>query len=124
MLKIKLRRVGGKGQPSYRIVVAEDTSPRDGKFVELIGYYNPRTQPETIQVKEERALHWLKVGAQPTDSTARLLAKIGTIDRFNRMKAGEPVEALVSEATDAAKARVISPKTEVGPVARKAAVAD
>ncbi len=98
MLRIRLRRVGRKKQPSYRIVVAESTAPRDGKFVEVVGFYNPRTQPETITVKEERVLYWLSVGAQPSESTARLLKKIGTLDRFARLKAGEPMEALVAEA--------------------------
>ena len=113
MLRIRLRRVGMKKQPSYRVVVAESTAPRDGKFVEVVGFYNPRTQPETINVKEERVLHWLSVGAQPSDSTARLLKKVGTLDRFARLKAGEPLETLVSEAEAAAAARDISPKTNV-----------
>ena len=62
MLRIRLRRVGAKKQPSYRIVVAEKSAPRDGKFVEVIGFYNPRTEPETVNIEEERALHWLSVG--------------------------------------------------------------
>jgi len=110
MLKIRLRRVGGKKQPSYRIVVAESTAPRDGKFVENIGFYNPRTEPETIQVKEDRVLYWLSVGAQPTDTLKRLLSKIGTLDRFARFKAGEPLETLVEEA--AAAEQTVSPKTK------------
>ena len=116
MLRIRLRRVGMKKQPSYRVVIAESTAPRDGKFVEVVGFYNPRTQPETIEVKEERVLHWLKVGAQPSESTARLLKKIGTLDRFARLKAGESLEVLVGEAEAAADARQISPKTEVAAV--------
>jgi len=111
MLRIRLRRVGGKKQPSYRIVVAESTAPRDGKFVEIIGFYNPRTEPETIQAKEERVLHWLSVGAQPSDSTARLLKKVGTLGRFERLKAGESVEALVEEAQ--AVEQTTSPKTNL-----------
>lgn len=109
MLRIRLRRVGGKKQPSYRIVVAESTAPRDGKFVEVIGFYNPRTEPETIQVKEERVLHWLSVGAQPSDSLTRLLQKTGTLARFERMKGGESLETLVAEA--AAAEQTTSPKT-------------
>ncbi len=116
MLRIRLRRVGRKKQPSYRIVVAESTAPRDGKFVEVVGFYNPRTQPETITVKEERVLYWLSVGAQPSESTARLLKKIGTLDRFARLKAGEPMEALVAEA-EAGKVEA-SPQTN--PVATAA----
>ena len=98
MLRIRLRRVGGKKQPSYRIVVAESTAPRDGKFVEIVGFHNPRTEPETIQVKEERVLYWLSVGAQPSDAVARLLKRTGTMARFERMKGGESLEALVEEA--------------------------
>jgi len=110
MLKIRLRRVGSKRQPSYRVVVAESTAPRDGKFVENVGFYNPRTQPETIKLHEERVLHWLSVGAQPTDSMARLLKKRGTLGRFERLKAGEAVEVLVAEAV--ASEPEISPKTK------------
>ncbi len=111
MLRIRLRRVGGKKQPSYRVVVAESTSPRDGKFVEIVGFYNPRTEPETIQVKEERVLYWLSVGAQPSDSLVRLLKKVGTLERFERMKAGESVEALAEEAK--AVAQTVSPTTKL-----------
>ena len=117
MLRIRLRRVGGKKQPSYRMVVAESTSPRDGKFVEIVGFYNPRTEPETITVKEERVLYWLSVGAQPSDSLTRLLKKAGTLARFERMKAGESVEALVEEA--AAAEQTVSQKTN--PTIREAA---
>ena len=97
MLRIRLRRVGAKKQPSYRIVVAEKTSPRDGRFVEVIGFYNPRTEPETVTIKEERALHWLTVGAQPSDPVVRLLKNNGTLERFTRLKAGESLEELLAE---------------------------
>ncbi len=110
MLKIRLRRVGSKKQPSYRVVVAESTAPRDGKFVEVIGFYNPRTQPETITIKEDRALYWLSVGAQPTESMARLLKKRGTSGRFERLRAGAAMETLVAEAI--ASEPDISPKTK------------
>jgi len=98
MLKIRLRRVGKRKQPGYRIVVAESTSPRDGRFVEIIGTYNPRTEPESVKIEEARALHWLKVGAQPTESVARIFTTHGTMDRFERLRAGEDLEALVAEA--------------------------
>jgi small subunit ribosomal protein S16 len=77
MLKIRLRRTGRKDQPSYRIVVADSRSPRDGRFVENIGHYNPLTDPETVVVNKERALHWVSVGAQPTEAVARMLKKAG-----------------------------------------------
>ncbi len=98
MVKIRLRRVGKKKQPSYRIVVADSRAPRDGRFIEIIGFYDPRTDPETVRIKEDRALYWLSVGAQPTEPVARLLRKQGTLDRFARLKAGEPLEALLAEA--------------------------
>jgi small subunit ribosomal protein S16 len=86
MLKIRLRRVGAKKKPSYRLVVADVRAPRDGAFVDIVGHYNPRTDPETIVVKEEKALHWLKQGAKPTDTTARLLDKAGILEKFKLVK--------------------------------------
>ena len=73
MLKIRLRRTGAKKQPSYRVVVAESTAPRDGTFLENLGHYNPLTQPTTFVVKQERVKEWLSRGAQPTERVARLL---------------------------------------------------
>ena len=86
MLKIRLRRVGGKKKPSYRLVVADVRAPRDGAFVDIVGHYDPRTEPETIVVQEEKALHWLKQGAKPTDTTARLLGKAGILEKFKPAK--------------------------------------
>jgi small subunit ribosomal protein S16 len=86
MLRIRLRRVGARQHPSYRLVVADKRSPRDGAFVEIIGHYNPMTDPETIVVKEERALHWLRQGAQPSETTARLLGKAGILEKFKPVK--------------------------------------
>jgi small subunit ribosomal protein S16 len=77
VLKIRLRRTGAKKQPSYRVVVAESTAPRDGTFLEILGHYNPLTTPTTFQVKEERVKEWLRRGAQPTERVQRLLAKSG-----------------------------------------------
>ena len=112
MVKIRLRRVGAKKQPSYRVVVADSRAPRDGRFIETIGFYNPRTEPETVRIQEDRALHWLSVGAQPTESVALLLNKQGTLARFERLRQGEPLEALVAEAQEAAQAAAApSPKT-------------
>jgi len=112
MVKLRLRRVGAKKQASYRIVATDSRSPRDGRFIEVIGFYNPRTEPETVQLKEDRALYWLSVGAQSTDAVTRLLKKMGTLDRFERLKKGESIEALVAEAETAAEGTPeISPKT-------------
>ena len=86
MLKIRLRRVGGKKQPSYRLVVADVRTPRGGAFVDIIGHYNPLTNPETVVINEEKALHWLRQGAQPTDTAARLLAKAGIMEKIKPVK--------------------------------------
>ncbi len=86
MLKIRLRRVGGKKKPSYRLVVTDVGAPRDGAFVSIIGHYNPLTNPETVVIDEEQALHWLRQGAQPTDTAARLLAKLGIMEKIKPVK--------------------------------------
>jgi small subunit ribosomal protein S16 len=77
MVKIRLSRVGKKKQPSYRVVVADVKSPRDGDFIEIIGHYNPRTDPATIVINEEKARLWLSRGAQPTERVSILLGKAG-----------------------------------------------
>jgi small subunit ribosomal protein S16 len=97
MVRIRLRRIGKKKQPSYRVVVTDSRSPRDGRFIETIGFYNPRTEPLTVQIKEDRALYWLSQGAQPSDAVARLLRNEGTLDRFARLKEGEDLESLLAE---------------------------
>ena len=79
MIKLRLRRTGAKKRPSYRIVAAEHSSPRDGRFIEIIGHYNPLTEPATVVVNDERAKHWLSVGAQPTETVAGLLRRAGVI---------------------------------------------
>jgi small subunit ribosomal protein S16 len=86
MLKIRLRRMGARGKPSYRVIVVDSQKPRDGASVEIIGHFDPRTEPETISIKEDRALYWLKLGAQPTDTTARLLGKAGIMEKFKPVK--------------------------------------
>jgi len=97
MVRIRLRRVGAKKQPSYRVVVADSESPRDGRFIETIGFYNPRTDPPTVEIKAERALHWLQHGAQPSDPVARMLRNLGIMDKFTRLKAGADMETLLAE---------------------------
>lgn len=95
MVRIRLRRVGAKKQPSYRIVVADSESPRDGRFIENIGFFNPRTEPETVELEKDRAIYWLSVGAQPSDAVRRLLVKTGAMAEFEatRGKTAEPAEA-------------------------------
>ena len=82
MIKIRLRRVGAKKKPSYRVIVADSRAPRDGAFIEVIGHYNPLADPKTIVIKEEEALKWLNNGAQPTDTVLRLLSKVGIMEKF------------------------------------------
>ena len=77
MVRIRLCRVGAKKQPSYRVVVADQRAPRDGRFIEIIGHYNPRTDPPTVVIKEDRALYWLSKGAQPSDPVVRMLRNKG-----------------------------------------------
>jgi small subunit ribosomal protein S16 len=110
MVRIRLRRVGAKHQPSYRIVVADRESPRDGRFLEIIGNYNPRTEPSTVFVDEARLFHWMQHGAQPSDSVKQVLGTIGTWDRWGRLKAGESLEAILEEAKGAFQA--VDPRTD------------
>ena len=90
MVRIRLRRAGGKGQPTHRIVAADKESPRDGKFIEILGDYNPRTEPATIRVKEDRIYYWLSVGAQPSDA---VLQVFGMGDQFLK---GSPLLAALA----------------------------
>jgi small subunit ribosomal protein S16 len=99
MVRIRLSRTGKKKQASYRVVVADSKSPRDGRIVERIGFYNPMPDPAEYRINEERALHWLSVGAQPSDAVRRLLEKQGTYDRLTRLQAGESFDNLVAEFT-------------------------
>jgi small subunit ribosomal protein S16 len=116
MVKIRLRRTGAKKKPTYRIVVAESTSPRDGRFIEIVGHYNPRTVPTTFEVKEDRILYWLSVGAQPTDSIKKLLQNSGTLDRFARVKAGaNPEEVLAETSASSPDNGAQAPKTTPAP---------
>ncbi len=110
MVRIRLRRTGAKKQPSYRVVVADQRSPRDGRFIEIIGHYNPRTEPATVKIQEDRALHWLSVGAQMTDTVERLFKNLGTLERFARYKEGADLEALLSEAEATARAATSAEK--------------
>lgn len=86
MVKIRLRRVGAKKKPSYRVVVADSRAPRDGAFISIIGHFDPLTDPETVVIDEEKALNWLRQGAQPTATTARLLTKLGIMEKFKTLK--------------------------------------
>jgi small subunit ribosomal protein S16 len=111
MVRIRLRRAGAKSQPTHRIVAADRESPRDGRFIEILGDYNPRTEPATIRIKEDRIYHWLSVGAQPTNSVKQIFRTIGLMDRYERFKAGEDVETLVEEGKKVLEDREVDPRT-------------
>ena len=86
MVKLRLKRMGAKKQPSYRIVAADSRSPRDGRFIEILGFYNPRSNPAEIKLDEENILKWLNNGAQPTDTVRSILSKEGIMKKFHEQK--------------------------------------
>lgn len=101
--RIRLRRLGAKKRPFYRVVVADQRAPRDGRFIENIGKYHPLEDPSLIEIDEERALHWLRVGAQPSSQVRNLMVKTGIWDRFvaERPGAAGLVRARTDKPTDA-----------------------
>ncbi len=103
MVRIRLRRMGAKKKPFYRVVVADQRSPRDGRFIETIGTYDPLPDPPAFQIKRERAIYWLSVGAQPTDAVARLLRKMGIIDEKGKLIAQPDQEDNGAEETASAE---------------------
>lgn len=121
MVRIRLRRMGIKHKPAYRVVVADSRAPRDGKFIETIGHYNPQLQPKIIVIKEDRARYWLGVGAQPSDTVARLLRGMGVLDAEGKIIApsGEQAEAPAPERKPARRKKPAAPAAQ-----SKAAVAE
>ncbi|NPV71206.1 MAG: 30S ribosomal protein S16 [Firmicutes bacterium] len=85
-VKIRLKRMGAKKAPFYRVVVADSRSPRDGRFIEEIGYYNPAAEPAVLNVNEEKALEWLSKGAQPSDTVRGLLSRVGVMKRLHEAR--------------------------------------
>jgi small subunit ribosomal protein S16 len=118
MVRIRLRRVGAKGQPSYRVVAADKEAPRDGRFIEVLGFYNPRTEPATVQLDEARIYDWMSKGAQPSDSALQVFQSVGLVERYERFKQGEDVDTLVAEAKAGEEARNVNPKTSAAAVAK------
>ena len=98
MVRIRFRRVGARNQVSFRIVAADKESPRDGRYLEVLGMYNPRTNPSTVRVDEARLFHWMSNGAQPSDSVRQTLRSAGTWERWERFKGGESLDTLIQEA--------------------------
>ncbi|MDO9444637.1 MAG: 30S ribosomal protein S16 [Chloroflexi bacterium HGW-Chloroflexi-9] len=120
MLKIRLRRTGQKHQPSYRVVVADKDAPRDGKFIEILGHYNPRTEPVTFEVKADRVQHWIGVGAQPSDTVHRLLHQRGIVTSEPPKRDTKPTKA-EREAAEAAVKAAIEEKKAAEAAAKAAA---
>lgn len=117
MVRIRLRRMGAKKSPYYRIVITDKRSPRDGRFIEAIGTYNPHTKPETVSLDRARACYWLNQGAQPSDGTVRLLKRAKLID-----EAGKAVPCDQLEAAPVATATAVAEKPAQAPVTRGPAV--
>jgi small subunit ribosomal protein S16 len=114
-VKIRLMRVGKKKQPTYRVVVADARSPRDGRFIEIIGRYEPRAEPSVVIIESDRALHWLKNGAQPTEQAAKLLQVAGVWDAF---KSEMGKEAAVKPKPKTPKAKAAKAEPETPPAAK------
>jgi small subunit ribosomal protein S16 len=121
MVRIRLRRTGLKHQTTYRIMAADKESPRDGRFLEILGSYNPRTNPSTVEINEERVYHWMNQGAQPSDSVVMVFKSVGLLDRYARLKAGESKEALLEESKAAYEKHAAGSKTGAMPTEVKKA---
>ena len=124
-VKIRLMRVGKKKQPTYRVVVADARSPRDGRFLEIIGQYAPRQEPSSVTLDNDRALHWLNAGAQPTQSAAKLLQIAGVWDAYKNAN-GKTAAALPKPKTPKAKTAKPAPEpaAEAAPAEEASAEAE
>ena len=111
MIRIRLSRVGKKGRPSYRIVVADVTAPRDGSYLEWIGNYDPMADPPAVTLKQDRAAHWLRMGAIPSDAVSRILDRNGLMERTHTFKTQGKVAA-GAETTAASVAVATAPADE------------
>ncbi len=113
-VRIRLRRIGKKKQPQYRLIVADSSSPRDGRFIESIGRYNPRVEPAQLSVDEERALWWLRQGAQPSDTALSLLKQSGVWETFTGEPAKAPGQVAVAEEPVASR-EAGAPEEDIAP---------
>lgn len=121
MVRIRLRRTGLKHQTTYRIMAADKESPRDGRFLEILGSYNPRTNPSTVEINESRVYDWMNQGAQPSDSVIMVFKSVGLLDRYARLKTGESREALLEESKTAYEKHAAGSKTGAMPTEVKKA---
>ena len=103
-VKLRLKRFGRKKLPIYRLVVADERAPRDGKVIEEVGFYHPTAEPKVFDYKQDRIEHWLSVGAQPTDPVQRLLAEAGLLPKVDRIRGKAEAEAKAKEAAEKAAA--------------------
>jgi small subunit ribosomal protein S16 len=113
MVKIRLKRMGAKHRPMYRIVVADSQAPRGGAYLEVIGNFNPLTDPETVNIDEAKALEWLEKGAQPTETAYRLLAKMGVMEKFKESHPTRKFKQAVQKTTQKKKKKKSKSTTEV-----------
>ena len=111
-VKLRLMRMGKKKQPTYRIVAADSRSPRDGRFIEVVGTYDPRADPSVIKVDNERAVHWLRHGAQPTERVQKLLQIVGAWDEFKGNAPATPAAATEAPAETEADADAVPEAAE------------
>ena len=104
VIKLRLKRMGAKKRPSYRIVATESRSPRDGRFIEAVGLYDPLTDPSTVRINAERARHWISVGAQPSETVKYLLTREGVLDANGKLVPADQVAASAAEPVEPAEA--------------------
>ena len=132
--RIRLRRMGSKGRPFYRVVVADQRSPRDGRFIENIGKYHPLSDPSLIEIDEERALYWLRVGAQPSNQVRNLMSKLGIWETFVKerpsatvgvkTKTERPAKEKLSKKAQAKAAESLKAAAAPAPAVEKPAAVD
>jgi small subunit ribosomal protein S16 len=123
-VKLRLRRMGKKKQPLYKVVAADARAPRDGKFLEAIGSYNPLTDPSTIELKEDRVLYWLNAGTQPTDTVRSLLSKKGITLKIDLMRRGLTENQIQAEMENWQKQNEAKAEVKSKSVSKKKAEAD
>ena len=109
-VRIRLRRLGAKKRPFYRVVVADQRSPRDGRFIEAIGKYHPLEDPSLIEIDEERALEWLSKGAQPSEAVQNLMTKVGIWEKFEATKPAPAKKTAAKKSTSTTKTATTATK--------------
>ena len=112
MVKLRLTRIGARGKPFYRIIAADSRAPRDGAFIEILGHYNPLTNPETYDINKEKVAKYISSGAKPTETVERLLAKAGIIERKQKVYKPKPKAEPKAEEKSEPKAEKKEPKAE------------